>query len=113
MQKIMTNNEFEIFLEKKYEEFKDKHWNVLVNHDIHKTAQINCEPILKKSVKSGRSLITILIKFRYSEKATKIGPSSTYNLMLLSNVKKEGKMGLIFLAFSEYLNFNIFTLLHT
>ena len=88
----MKNNEFEIFLEKKYEEF-------------HTTAQINCEPILKKSVKSGRSLIAILIKFRYSEKATKIGPSSTYNLMLLSNVKKKrGKMGLIFVAFSEYLN---------
>ena len=82
----MKNNEFEIFLEKKYEEF-------------HTTAQINCEPILKKSVKSG-----ILIKFRYSEKATKIGPSSTYNLMLLNNVKKGGKMGLIFVAFSEYLN---------
>ena len=43
----------------------------------------------------------------------KLCPSSTYNLILLSNVKKkEWKIGQIFVAFSEYLNlksiFNIF-----
>jgi len=40
-QKIMKNNGFEVILEKNYEDFKDKHGNVLVEHDIHKTAQIN------------------------------------------------------------------------
>ena len=40
-QKIMKNNGFQIFLEKKYEDFKDKHGNVLINHETHKVAQIN------------------------------------------------------------------------
>ena len=31
-------------------------------------------------------------KFKYSEKVTKISPSSTYNLTLLSNVKKSGRL---------------------
>ena len=31
----------------------------------------------------------------------KFGSSSTYNLTLLSNVKKEGKLGQIFVAYSE------------
>ena len=37
----MKNNGFEIILEKKYDDFKDKHGNILVHHEIHKTAQIN------------------------------------------------------------------------
>ena len=40
-QKIMKNNGFEIILEKKYDDFKDKQGNVLIHHEIHKTAQIN------------------------------------------------------------------------
>ena len=40
-QKIMKNNGFEVILEKNYEDFKDKHGKVLINHDIHKVAQIN------------------------------------------------------------------------
>ena len=39
-QKIMKNNGFEIIHEKKYEDFKDKHGNVMINHEIHKTCQI-------------------------------------------------------------------------
>ena len=38
-------------------------------------------------------------------KDTKIGPSSTYNLTLLSNFKKKGQ---ICVALSEYQNFNIY-----
>ena len=40
-QKIMKNNGFEIILEKKYDDFKDKNGNILIHHEIHKTAQIN------------------------------------------------------------------------
>ena len=40
-QKIMKNNGFEVILEKNYEDFKDKHGNVLINHETHKVAQIN------------------------------------------------------------------------
>ena len=40
-QKIMENNGFKVILEKKYEDFKDNHENVLIDHDIHKVAQIN------------------------------------------------------------------------
>ena len=36
----------------------------------------------------------------------KFGPSFNHNLSLLSSAKKEWKMGQMFLAFSEYLNFN-------
>ena len=39
-QKIMKNNGFEIIHEKKYEDFKDKHGNVMINHEIHKTCQV-------------------------------------------------------------------------
>ena len=46
------------------------------------------------------------LKFRYSWKATKIAPSSTYDFTLQSNSLKKWKMGQIFVAFSEYLNFN-------
>jgi len=40
-QKIMKNNGFEIILEKNYDDFKDKQGNILIHHEIHKTAQIN------------------------------------------------------------------------
>ena len=39
-QKIMKNNGFKIILEKKYEDFKDKHGNVLIIHEIHKMSQL-------------------------------------------------------------------------
>ena len=40
-QKIMKNNGFEIYLEKNYEDLKDKEGNQLIYHEIHKTMQIN------------------------------------------------------------------------
>ena len=45
----------------------------------------------------------LVVKFRYSEKATKIVPSSTYNLTLLRNVKKleDGPNICCFLRISE------------
>ena len=50
--------------------------------------------------------LILRLKFRYSEKATKIGPSSTgfWHYFVASN--ESWKMGQIFVAFSEYLNFN-------
>ena len=39
-QKIMKNNGFEIKVETNYEDFKDKHGNVMIQHEIHKTCQV-------------------------------------------------------------------------
>ena len=51
--------------------------------------------------------VSLIIKFRYSGKATKVWPSSTYNLTILRNVKKkEWKMDHFL-----WLSRNIWTLL--
>ena len=51
-------------------------------------------------------ILTNLLKFRYSEKATKISSIFQFfwHYLVASNYK--WKMGQIFVAFSEYLNFN-------
>ena len=62
--------------------------------------------LLKKILRLRCSIFGFLaIKFRYSEKTTKNGPSSTHNLRLNKKWKK-WKMDQIFVAFSEYLNFD-------
>ena len=45
------------------------------------------------------------VKFRYSEKATKFGSSSTLFFTLISSVKSKWKIGQIFMTLSEYLSF--------
>ena len=46
-----------------------------------------------------------LLKFRYSEKATKIWPIFFFGIMYLVALNYNWKMGQTFVAFSEYLNF--------
>ena len=46
-----------------------------------------------------------MVKFRYSEKAPQICPSSTFYLTLSSSLNFKWKTGQIFVTFYEYLNF--------
>ena len=40
-QKIMKKKGLEVVVEKNYEDFKDKHGNVLIKNETHKTGQVN------------------------------------------------------------------------
>ena len=62
------------------------------------TMPLVCTTFIAKSLYNNA---TLLLKFRYSEKVTKIWPIFRFKVMS----KKEWKMGQIFWAFSKYLNF--------
>ena len=67
---------------------------------------VNIFPVFLGELKTTQFPELKKLKLRCSEKATKFGPSFTYNLTLLIYVKqKKWKIGQILVAFSEYLNF--------
>ena len=47
-QKIFKNNEFEVVIEKPYDEFKDKHGKVLIDCEPHKICQVLTLNLLKQ-----------------------------------------------------------------
>ena len=58
-----------------------------------------------RSTKSLLRIYPSVLKFRYSEKATKCRKNLPIFLTLLGNVKYDGRFFSNFVAFSEYLNF--------
>ena len=77
---------------------KTKYWIDIMNYRFLTTE--NTELIISTFCSSLKKILDFLLKFRYYEKATKFGWSSSLYLT------KKWKMNQNFVAFSEYLNFN-------
>ena len=67
---------------------------------------------LKIVLQCSRCDLVIIIKFIYSEKATKFCEISTLNLTALHTVKSKVEISQNFVGFSEYMNFMMITKSH-
>ena len=79
----------------------------VIYHLLLEIVKSSCYPPLPFALLFMQSLLREMIKFIYSEKATKFCEIFPFLLTVCTAVKSQGKISQNFVAFSEYMNFTI------